>query len=76
MNSCQVLRKPTGCIRVIGLVCVYYGESEWDGPFSLKDMLEDPRKIEPLVSDYRMNLVRVRSSGELQFAVIRCKHGV
>ena len=28
----------------------------------------DPRKIEPLVSDYRMNLVQVRSSGELCFS--------
>ena len=45
-----------------------YGESEWDGPFSLKDMLEIPEKIEPLVSDYRMNLVQVRSSGELCFS--------
>ena len=49
-------------------LCVYYGESEWDGPSSLKDMLEIPEKIEPLVSDYRMNLVQVRSSGELCFS--------
>lgn len=31
-------------------------------------MLEIPEKIEPLVSDYRMNLVQVRSSGELCFS--------
>ena len=28
----------------------------------------DSRKIEPLVSDYRMNLVQVRSSGKLCFS--------
>ena len=31
-------------------------------------MLEIPEKIEPLVSDYRMNLVQVRSSGKLCFS--------
>ena len=31
-------------------------------------MLEIPEKIEPLVSDYRMNLVQVRSSGGLCFS--------
>ena len=31
-------------------------------------MLEIPKKIEPLVSDYRMNLVQVRASGELCFS--------
>ena len=31
-------------------------------------MLEIPEKIESLVSDYRMNLVQVRSSGELCFS--------
>ena len=30
--------------------------------------LEIPEKIEPLVSDYHMNLVQVRSSGELCFS--------
>ena len=50
-------------------VSKYFNDkSEWDGPFSLKDMLEIPEKIEPLVSDYRMNLVQVRSSGELCFS--------
>ncbi len=37
-------------------------------PFSLKDMLEIPEKIEPLVSDYHMNLVQVRSSGGCVFS--------
>ena len=48
-------------------LCVYYGESEWDGPFSLKDMLKIPEKLQPLVSDYRMNLIQIRSSESLCF---------
>ena len=38
----------------VSSLCVYYGENKWDGPFSLKDMLEIPEKIKPLVSDYRV----------------------
>ena len=53
--------KKTDRLHPVISLCVYYGESEWDGPFSLKDMLEIPEKIEPLVSDYHMNLVQVRS---------------
>ena len=60
--------KKTDRLHPVISLCVYYGESEWGGPFSLKDMLEIPEKIEPLVSDYRMNLVQVRSSGELCFS--------
>ena len=60
--------KKTDRLHPVISLCVYYGESEWDGPFSLKDMLEIPEKIESLVSDYRMNLVQVRSSGELCFS--------
>ena len=52
----------------VSSLCVYYGENEWDGPFSLKDMLEIPEKIKPLVSDYRMNLIQVRSSESLRFS--------
>lgn len=48
-------------------LCVYYGENQWDGPFSLKDMLEIPEKIKPLVSDYRMNLIQVRSSKSMRW---------
>ena len=53
--------KKTDRLHPVISLCVYYGESEWDGPFSLKDMLEIPEKIEPLVSDYRMNLYLPRS---------------
>ena len=38
----------------VSSLCVYYGENEWDGSFSLKDMLEIPEKIKPLVSDYKV----------------------
>lgn len=61
------LKKEDRLHPVISL-CVYYGESEWDGPCSLKDMLEIPEKIKPLVSDYRMNLIQVRSSESLRFS--------
>ena len=60
-------RKTDRLHPVISL-CVYYGEDEWDGPLSLKDMLEIPEKIRPLVSDYRMNMIQVRSSECLCFS--------
>ena len=60
--------KKTDRLHPVISLCVYYGENEWDGPFSLKDMLEIPEKIKPLVSDYRMNLIQVRSSESLRFS--------
>lgn len=33
----------------------------------LMDMLEVPEKIKPLVADYKMNLLELRTSGSLQF---------
>lgn len=59
-------RKTDRLHPVISL-CVYYGEDEWDGPLCLKDMLEIPESLEPLVADYKMNLVQLRKSGKLQF---------
>ena len=41
---------------VIGL-CIYYGEEEWDGPTNLVDM----------ISDYKMNLLQIRSSEHFHF---------
>ena len=38
--------KKTDRLHPVISLCVYYGESEWDGPSSLKDMLEIPEKIE------------------------------
>lgn len=48
-------------------ICVYYGEEAWDGPVCLKDMLDIPPYLEPLVSDYKMHLVQIHSSQQLQF---------
>ena len=39
-------------------LCVYYGEKEWDGSFSLTDMLVIPEKLKMLVSDYKMNIFK------------------
>ena len=63
----QIFKKTDRLHPVISL-CVYYGENQWDGPFSLKDMLEIPERTKPLVSDYRMNLIQVRSSESLHFS--------
>ena len=48
-------------------LCVYYGEEPWDGPLCLKDMLEIPEMVRPMVSDYRMNLLQLRTSGTCKF---------
>lgn len=59
--------KKTDRLHPVISLCVYYGENEWDGPFCLTDMLEIPKKLKPLVSDYKMNLIQLRSSGSLCF---------
>ena len=59
--------KKTDRLHPVISLCVYYGEREWDGPFSLKDMLEIPEKLKPLVADYKMNLIQVRASESLKF---------
>lgn len=48
-------------------VCVYYGEKSWDGPCSLKDMLDVPEVLKSAVSDYRMNLIQVLESDGFNF---------
>ena len=60
------LRRTDRLHPVISL-CVYYGEKEWDGPFCLIDMLEVPEHLKAWVSDYKMNLIQVRTSGLLNF---------
>lgn len=42
--------------------CIYWGEEEWDGPKSLKDMLDlegVPAEICDLIGDYPLNLIEV-----------------
>lgn len=48
-------------------ICVYYGEKNWDGPHTLKDMLTIPEKLQPVINDYKMNLIQVRESESFQF---------
>ena len=48
-------------------LCVYYGEDEWDGPRCLMDMLNIPKKMKNMVSDYKMNLLEIRKSGNMVF---------
>ena len=59
--------KRTDRLHPVISLCVYYGEKEWDGPFCLADMLEIPEKLKPLVSDYKMNLLQIRSSEHFHF---------
>lgn len=59
--------KKTDRLHPMISLCVYYGENPWDGPLCLMDMLEVPEKIKPLVADYKMNLIELRTSGSLQF---------
>jgi hypothetical protein len=49
-------------------IVIYYGEQEWDGPKSLKEMLRMPKQIEPFVQDYRMNLLEARKIDYSKFA--------
>lgn len=48
-------------------LCIYYGEKEWDGAVSLKEMLELPDYMEHLVPDYKMNLIQLKDSEGLHF---------
>jgi len=59
--------KKTDRLHPVVSLCVYYGENEWDGPFCLSDMLEIPEKLNPFISDYKMNLLQLRKSGFLHF---------
>mgnify|MGYP004652656119 FL=1 len=51
---------------IIGL-CIYYGEEEWDGPTNLVDMIQVTEDLKPMVSDYKMNLLQIRSCEHFQF---------
>ena len=57
----------TDRLHPIVTICIYYGEDEWDGPRSLIDMLDIPEKFQPLVSDYKFNLIELRKSESLKF---------
>ncbi len=47
---------------------VYYGETPWDGPNSLRDMVTDmPEEMKEYFNDYRMNLVQIINSDPKAF---------
>ena len=49
-------------------IILYYGEKEWDGPVSLKDMMVDmPDKLADKFNDYQINLVQIRDAGKYNF---------
>lgn len=59
--------KKTDRLHPMITLCVYYGDTDWDGPLCLTDMLGIPDKIKPLVSDYKMNLVELKKSNDMKF---------
>ena len=61
------LKKEDRLHPIISLI-IYYGETGWDGPCSLHDMIFDmPEEIQAVFSDYPMNLLEVRDSGKYLF---------
>ncbi len=59
--------KKTDKLHPVISLCVYYGEVPWDGPVSLKDMLQIPAGMESLVTDYQMHLIQIQTSENLHF---------
>lgn len=59
--------KKTDRLHSVLTICIYYGETPWDGPRSLIDMLEIPDAFKPLISDYKFNLIELRNSEHLKF---------
>ena len=59
--------KKTDRLHPMISLCIYYGETEWDGPTSLTEMLEIPEELKELVPDYKLNLVQLRKSEHLCF---------
>ena len=58
--------KKTDRLHSVLTICIYYGETPWDGPRSLIDMLEIPDAFKPLISDYKFNLIELRKSEHLK----------
>ena len=55
------MKKEDRLIPVVTIV-VYYGEKEWDGALSLKQMMTIPKEMENIVNDYKMKLVEARQN--------------
>ena len=54
--------KKTDRLHSVLTICIYYGETPWDGPRSLIDMLDIPEAFKPLISDYKFNLIELRNN--------------
>lgn len=60
--------KKSDRLHPIITIVLSYAEDFWDGPLCLKDMMvEMPEQIEKVFSDYKMNLVEIRKSGDYIF---------
>lgn len=55
-------------IHPIITLIFYYGESPWNGPITLSDMMTDiPDELRPFFSDYKINLIQILDSEHYQF---------
>lgn len=55
-------------LHPIFTLTIYYGETPWDGPFSLSDMMTDiPGDMQHMFSDYTINILEIRESGKYIF---------
>uniref|UniRef100_N2A399 Transposase (putative) YhgA-like domain-containing protein n=1 Tax=Eubacterium plexicaudatum ASF492 TaxID=1235802 RepID=N2A399_9FIRM len=57
-------------LHAVVTICVYYGETAWDGPYSLLDMLDMqhiPKQLRSFVNDYKINLIQIHGSEEYRF---------
>lgn len=55
------MKKTDKFVPVVTLV-LYYGEKAWDGPLSLREMLNIPGEIAEYVNDYKMLLIEARQN--------------
>lgn len=49
-------------------IVIYYGESAWDGPRRLADMVEVPERLKPYFQDYPMHLLCVQEDDGSDFS--------
>ena len=38
---------------------LYFGEKRWDYPKNLKELMDIPKKLNPYVNDYRINVCEI-----------------
>lgn len=54
-------------IHPVITIVVYYNETPWDGPYSIRDMMKLPKPLESMIQDYGMYLVQVSDSDKYIF---------